>query len=81
MGRADKRVTEMTLWVKSVVLGALLDVRFTPNSDRNCDLPNGRYVPCMDGARGAREKSAVSAKRSGAAMYSAFGCSRYGCWP
>jgi hypothetical protein len=28
-------------------------------------------VPCMDGARGAREKSGISAKRSGAAMYSA----------
>jgi len=28
-------------------------------------------VPCMDGARGAREKSDNSAKRSGAAMYSA----------
>jgi len=35
----------------------------------------------MDGARGAREKSDILAKRSGAAMYSAFGCSRYGCWP
>jgi hypothetical protein len=29
----------------------------------------------MDGARGAREKSDISAKRSGAAMYSAFECS------
>ena len=38
-------------------------------------------VPCMDGARGAREKSGISAKRSGAAMYSAFECSRFGRWP
>ena len=30
---------------------------------------------------GAREKSSISAKRSGAAMYSAFECSRCGCWP
>jgi hypothetical protein len=28
----------------------------------------------MDGARGAREKSGISAKRSGAVMYSAFEC-------
>src|SRR3974377_1737171 len=35
----------------------------------------------MDGARGAREKSDKSAKRSGAAMYSAFECSPFGCWP
>src|SRR5438105_3075566 len=28
-----------------------------------------------------QEESDVSAKRSGAAMYSAFGCSRYGRWP
>ena len=39
------------------------------------------YVPCMDDARGAREKLDISAKRSGAAMYSAFERSRYGCWP
>jgi hypothetical protein len=38
-------------------------------------------VPCMDGARGAREKSNISAKRSGAAMYSAFECGRFGRWP
>jgi len=38
-------------------------------------------VPCMDGARGAREKSDISAKRSGAAMYSAFECGRFGRWP
>jgi hypothetical protein len=38
-------------------------------------------VPCMDGARGAREKSDLSAKRSGAAMYSAFECGRFGRWP
>jgi hypothetical protein len=35
-------------------------------------------VPCMDGARDAREESDVSANRSGAAMYPAFECSRYG---
>jgi len=28
-----------------------------------------------------QEESDVSAKRSGAAMYPAFECSRYGCWP
>ena len=38
-------------------------------------------VPCMDGACGAREKSGISAKRSGAAMYSAFECGRFGRWP
>ncbi len=38
-------------------------------------------VPCMDGARGARAKSGISAKRSGAAMYPAFECSRCGRWP
>src|ERR1700738_1215628 len=38
-------------------------------------------VPCMDGARGARGESDVSANRSGAAMYPAFECSRFGCWP
>ena len=38
-------------------------------------------TPCMDDARGAREKLDISAKRSGAAMYSAFERSRYGCWP
>jgi len=40
-----------------------------------------RFVPCMDGARGARGESDVSANRSGAAMYSAFECSRSGCDP
>jgi hypothetical protein len=35
----------MSLWVKSDVLGALADVRFTPESDRNSDRPNGRFVP------------------------------------
>jgi hypothetical protein len=38
-------------------------------------------ISCTDDARGAREKSDISAKRSGAAMYSAFECSRFGCWP
>jgi hypothetical protein len=38
-------------------------------------------VPCMDGARGARGESDVSANRSGAAMYSASECSRSGCGP
>ena len=38
-------------------------------------------VPCMDGARVARENLGISAKRSGAAMYSAFERSRCGCWP
>jgi hypothetical protein len=33
------------------------------------------------GARGARGESDVSAKRSSAAMYPAFECSRFGCWP
>jgi hypothetical protein len=38
-------------------------------------------VPCMDGACGAREELGISAKRSGAAMYSAFECDRFGRWP
>jgi hypothetical protein len=35
----------------------------------------------MDDARGAREKSDISAKRSDAAMYSAFECGRFDRWP
>jgi hypothetical protein len=35
----------------------------------------------MDGARSAREKIGISAKRSGAAMYSAYECGRFGRWP
>ena len=41
----------------------------------------GSEVPCMDGARGAREESDVFANRSGAAMYPAFECGRFGRWP
>lgn len=32
-------------------------------------------------APAVQEESEVSAKRSGAAMYPACSCSRYGCWP
>jgi len=50
-------------------------VRFGPK-DGVIGQTRGRLncpqVPCMDDARGAREKSDISAKRSGAAMYSAF---------
>jgi hypothetical protein len=35
------------------------------------DRMNGRDGSCMDGARGAREESNVSANRSGAVMYPA----------
>jgi hypothetical protein len=35
----------MSQWVISVVSGASADVRFTPNSDSNSDMPGGRYVP------------------------------------
>ena len=38
-------------------------------------------LPCMDGARGARENSDISASGSGAAMYAAFECGRCGRWP
>jgi hypothetical protein len=44
-------------------------------------LADVRYGSCMDDARGARGKSGISAKGSGAAMYPAFKCSRYGRWP
>jgi hypothetical protein len=40
-------------------------------ADIKADIGFVCYVPCVDGARGAREKSGISAKRSGAAMYSA----------
>jgi hypothetical protein len=46
-----------------------------------CNLLVWFQVPCMDGARSARKKSDISAKRSGAAMYSAFECDRFGRWP
>jgi len=42
---------------------------------------HSHFVPCMDGARGAREDSDLFANRSGAAMYSASECSRSGCGP
>jgi hypothetical protein len=44
-------------------------------------LTRERIRQIIDGARGARGESDVSAKRSGAAMYPAFECSRFGCWP
>jgi hypothetical protein len=47
-------------------------------ADSSRTSPEVREVPCMDGARDAREESDVSANRSGAAMYPAFECSRYG---
>ena len=56
-------------------------VRFAPDSDRRADMVFGSFVPCMDGARGAREKSDISASGSGAAMYTAFECGRCGRWP
>jgi hypothetical protein len=63
----------------------LRDVRamsaLPPKADISWRDSNVRFVPCMDGARGAREKSDLSAKRSGAAMYSAFECGRFGRWP
>jgi len=33
----------MTLWVRSVVFGALLDVRFTPEADIRADVVCVRY--------------------------------------
>jgi hypothetical protein len=33
------------LWVKSVISKRGTDVGFTPNSDRESDVPAGRYVP------------------------------------
>jgi len=39
----------MTQWVKSIILDVTPDVRFTPNCDRNSDLPNGRCV-LVDGS-------------------------------
>ena len=35
----------MSLWVKSDHFGVLADVRYYPQSDRDCDKPAGRYVP------------------------------------
>ena len=52
-----------------------------PIADMRANLDLCRAGPCMDGARGAREKSDLSAKRSGAAMYAAFECGRCGRWP
>ena len=43
-----------------------------PNSRQILQRSEMTQVPCMDDARDAREKSDISAKRSGAAMYSAF---------
>jgi hypothetical protein len=41
-----------------------------------------REVPCMDGARGAREENLTFSRNdTGAAMYPAFKRSRCGCWP
>ena len=39
------RPLEVTKWVKSVILGAVAHLRFTPDSDRNSDGPDGRDVP------------------------------------
>ena len=33
------------IWVKSDHFGVLADVRYYPQSDRNSDQLNGRYVP------------------------------------
>jgi hypothetical protein len=37
--------SEVSLWVISVISKRGTDVRFTPNSDRDSDIPRGRYVP------------------------------------
>ena len=63
---------------------ALIEQMFSdlpPGAEEAADMPEVAFVPCMDGARGAREKSDMSAKRSGAAMYAAFECGRCGRWP
>jgi len=39
----------MTQWVKSIILDVTPDVRFTPESDRDNDIPAGRFVPTADG--------------------------------
>jgi hypothetical protein len=68
-------------------IAAVLDLSWVyselaPYYARSLHCPvNVGYVPCMDGARGAREESDISAKRSGAAMYAAFECGRCGRWP
>jgi len=63
-------------WVAYLSMSGVLCLR--PNS---CGDAPCREVPCMDGARGAREKSDLSTSGSGAAMYTAFECGRCGRWP
>jgi hypothetical protein len=55
--------------------------RCCPKADKLVRRGERSNVPCMDDARGARKKLDISAKRSGAAMYSAFECGRFGRWP
>jgi hypothetical protein len=43
--------TQCPLWVKSRHSGRGTDVRCYPQSDRNSDVPNGRYVPIATGGR------------------------------
>jgi hypothetical protein len=38
----------VTLWVKNVILDVVTDVRYSPDTDRDCDLPGGRQVPLSD---------------------------------
>src|SRR6478736_5198437 len=45
------------------------------------DAGSGRRPPHQWTAPAVQEESDISAKRSGAAMYPAFECSRYGRWP
>jgi hypothetical protein len=52
------------------------------DSTFSCAGGCSRDVPCMDGARGAREKNLTFSRNdTGAAMYPAFECSRCGRWP
>jgi hypothetical protein len=59
------------------------DVRFTPNSDRESEIPQSAMSalpPCVDGAELARAFFTFAAL-VGAAMCSAFECGTQGRWP
>jgi len=47
---------KMSLWVKSDHFGVLADVRYYPQSDRNSDQLNGRYVPLATKVRCSKKR-------------------------
>ncbi len=57
------------------------DLRMAHESVHRPDIAACRSVPCMDGARGAREKSDISAKRRVQPCIRPNECGRCGRWP